>query len=296
MKVKAIFSLLAIFVFASAFKERPKDIIKLKKAFTSHYTYIPNGSATIDEKVFETGAFYMFRTEVSNLNYAEFLHFLTDEELKKKYAVQSDKWTEMSESASPMAEFYHTHSAYENYPVVNITKEAATAYCEWLTSVYETKDIGLPEDTKVVFRLPTRAEWVNAANGDNPAPYSWGSIFLRNTNGVYLANFNAIGSEHIHQNPETGEFEIITGTVKMGQAGMLNDVADITAPVNSYAPHGYGLMQMNGNVAEMLADTDQAAGGSWHSTGYDIRNESLIVFKEASPEVGFRPIATLTKK
>jgi len=46
----------------------------------------------------------------------------------------------------------------------------------------------------------------------------------------------------------------------------------------------------------MLGDIDQAAGGSWHSTGYDIRNESMMPFDEASPEVGFRPIATLTKK
>jgi hypothetical protein len=53
---------------------------------------------------------------------------------------------------------------------------------------------------------------------------------------------------------------------------------------------------MNGNVAEMLADSDQAAGGSWRSPGYDIRNESLMPYDDASPEVGFRPIAVLVKK
>ncbi len=53
---------------------------------------------------------------------------------------------------------------------------------------------------------------------------------------------------------------------------------------------------MNGNAAEMIVDSDMAAGGSWRSPGYDIRNESLMSFKEASPEVGFRPIAILTKK
>jgi hypothetical protein len=53
---------------------------------------------------------------------------------------------------------------------------------------------------------------------------------------------------------------------------------------------------MNGNVAEMLSEPDIAAGGSWASTGYDIRNESIMAFKDASPYVGFRPIAVLTSK
>jgi formylglycine-generating enzyme required for sulfatase activity len=296
MKVKSISALICLFVLASAFKEKPKDLIKLKKAFTSKYAYIPNGAATIDEKVVETGAFFMCRTEVTNLNYAEFLNSLTNAESKEKYAVQPEKWTEMSESASPMAEHYYKHPAYGNYPVVNITKEAASAYCEWLTSVYETMDIGLPEDTKMVFKLPTRAEWVNAANGELTGPYAWGGPYLRNTKGEFLANFITYGPENIHRNTDTGEYEVIPLPVYMGTPGNFNDNADILAPVQSYAPNRYGLQNMNGNAAEMLADIDQAAGGSWRSPGYDIRNESLMNFEEASPEVGFRPIAILTKK
>ncbi|MFT6846502.1 MAG: sulfatase activating formylglycine-generating enzyme, partial [Cryomorphaceae bacterium] len=295
MKTKALFSLIVLFVLVSAFKERPKNLIKLKKVFTSSYAYIPNGSVTIDEREIETSAFYMFRTEVSNLNYAEFLNFLTEDKLKSKYAVKSNNWTELFAS-EPLAEHYYAHPAYENYPVVNVSAENAGAYCDWLTSVYETIDIGLPDDMKLVFRLPTRAEWVRAANGEAISSYSWGSGYLRNTDGVYLANFNGIGSEHIHRNAETGEFEIVTLPSYMGVAGHLNDHADVTAPVDGYAAHGFGLKQMNGNVAEMLADSDQAAGGSWRSPGYDIRNESLMPYDDASPEVGFRPIAVLVKK
>ena len=33
----------------------------------------------------------------------------------------------------PMTTHYHSHPAYDQYPVVNITPAAATAYCEWLT-------------------------------------------------------------------------------------------------------------------------------------------------------------------
>ena len=38
----------------------------------------------------------------------------------------------------------------------------------------------------------------------------------------------------------------------MGIAGRLNDNADVTAPVDSYWPNGYGLYNMSGNVEEMV--------------------------------------------
>ena len=40
----------------------------------------------------------------------------------------------------------------------------------------------------------------------------------------------------------------------MGVAGALNDNADITAPVYSYAPNEYGLYSMAGNVSEWVMD------------------------------------------
>ena len=40
----------------------------------------------------------------------------------------------------------------------------------------------------------------------------------------------------------------------MGVAGALNDNADVTAPVYSYAPNDYGLYNMAGNVSEWVMD------------------------------------------
>ncbi|MCH2216392.1 MAG: formylglycine-generating enzyme family protein [Flavobacteriales bacterium] len=295
MKTKFILGLAASLLVITGFKERPKNLFKLKKGFTENFAYIPNGDVTLEEQKIKTGAFYIFKTEVSNLQYREFLNSLNDNGSNKNYAVKSKKWTESEIYLEPYQEHYSSHPAYENYPVVNVTKEGAEAFCKWLTEVYADKEIGLPEGYKLVFRLPTRAEWTHAANGELAGPYAWGGPFLRNAKGQQLANFSSLGAENIHMNPETGEFEVVSTIASVGVAGALNDRADILAPINSYAPNRYGLVNMNGNAAELLADTDQAAGGSWRCPGYDIRNESLMNFEEASPEVGFRPIGVISK-
>jgi len=297
MKKKVIFpiALLCLFIAAAAFKENPNKPFKLKKVFSNSFCYVPNGTVTIDEVTAVVSAFYMSKTEVSNNEYTEFLQSVDDEDRAEAYAIKAQEWTEKM-SSIPMAKYYHTHEAYQNYPVVNVTREAALAYCDWLTKKYASMDIGLPDDMKVVFSLPRRAEWVHAANGDLSGPYAWGGPNLRNARGQFLANFNRVGPENIHLNKETGEYEVIALPGFMGTPGNMNENADILAPVASYAANGNGLLNMNGNAAEMLADSDQASGGSWRSPGYDIRNESLMPFNEASPEVGFRPIAVFTKK
>lgn len=294
MNLKINFALLGLLTLTASFKEPP--FVKLKKAFTSEFSFIPNGAAAVDGAESEVSAFYMQKTEVSNRQYREFLNAVEDKQSKERHSIKSEKWRETLKYGEPYAEHYHSHEAYGDYPVVNVTKESAQAYCDWLTLQYQNEDIGLPEDMGMAFRLPTRTEWVNAANGELDGPYAWGGPHVRNVQGQILANFMRYGPENIHRNPETGEYEVIPLPVYMGVPGNLNEAADVTAPVESYAPNGFGLHNMNGNVAEMVADLNKAVGGSWYSPDYDIRNESLLDFEEASPLVGFRPIGVLYKK
>ena len=195
MKAKLTCLLVASLLVFTAFKERPEDKFKLKKTFTENYAFIPQGTVTIDGEKVETQAFYMLRTELSNLHYREFLERISETEAEQN-EIQSEKWEEAFNYTSPYKEHYHTHPAYENYPVGNVTKENAEAYCAWLTEHYTKKDIGLPEGYKIVFRLPTRAEWVNAANGELKGPYAWGGPFVRNAVISFLANFRVYGAEN----------------------------------------------------------------------------------------------------
>jgi gliding motility-associated lipoprotein GldJ len=101
------------------------------------------------------------------------------------------------------------------------------------------------------YRLPSEAEWEYAAlalagntqfeNIDDGKVYSWNGLGVRSakskTRGLIMANFKRGQGDNA------------------GVGGYLNDKADITAPVRSYAPNDFGLYNMSGNVNEWVADT-----------------------------------------
>jgi formylglycine-generating enzyme required for sulfatase activity len=263
------------------------------KGFEKSFTFI-EGNAE------HTSGFFMQRTEVSNLEYRNFLQDLKVQGNMDNYKAalwDTANWVTTFSFNEPYKTYYHSHAAYDNYPAVNITHAGAVLYCEWLAA--ELNGVSGQGEYYYHVRIPSRSEWIHAAcNGDQRFVYAWGGPYIRNAKGCALCNFMHVGDECIRRN-ESGEFELgCQGGDHhyMGVAGYLSDNADITAPVASYSPSKWGLFNMNGNVAEMVDDGTTAMGGSWRCPGYDVRNTSEMKFDGPSVEVGFRPVVTLVKR
>ncbi len=143
-------------------------------------------------------------------------------------------------------------SLYADHPVVYVSWHDATAYCEWRGA-----------------RLPTEAEWEKAARGGlEGMNYPWGDEF-----DGQQANF--CDSNCGYDWKETD----------------FDDGYTQNAPTGSYAPNGFGLYDMAGNVWEWVSsqyrgypydatdgreelESDSSRvlrGGSWYHVGNYLR-------------------------
>ena len=163
-------------------------------------------------------------------------------------------------------------------PVVGISWYEANAYCKWLLRNWDSLEEGrqgLPKPH--IIRLPTEAEWVQAAGGEQDGRYAWG-VLKNEKDIVRFANTNESG---------------------IGR----------TTPVWMY-PQGaspLGVMDMSGNVWEWMANYSgfeyrgekalAVRGGLWYSHGDDAR-VSIRLNNLADLEfdsVGFRVAALRSK-
>jgi formylglycine-generating enzyme required for sulfatase activity len=169
-----------------------------------------------------TRAFYLATEEVTNREFHEFR-----EEHKSGHVGQ--KTLDLDE-----------------YPVVEVTWNEATRYCNWLSAkeglppAYELQGGTMVGTSPLTtgYRLPTEAEWAWAARFAGTGggrKYPWGnSLPVAAGSGNYA---------------DAAARELVDGTISG-----YNDGFAATAPVDSFKPNAVGILNMGGNVAEWVHD------------------------------------------
>jgi formylglycine-generating enzyme required for sulfatase activity len=282
MKLVSLSITCSLFVFASFAQP------KFSKHLNKFYKFVPAGLVLMDKDTLSVQAFYMFNHETTNFHWMEFRADLeksgrtADLEITR---VRGENWNSKGNSSPSFAEHYYTHPAYRDYPVVNITHEAATLYCEWLTE--KLNSLPKPLGVKVTVRLPLHAELIRAGVGDKLGEwYPWCDKFMQNPKGDVRANFARVLNSQITRG-ENGDLIILPST---GEAESMNP--DVLAPSISYWPSEYGMYNLSGNAAEMINTPGIAVGGSWRNFGYDIRLQSTKKYDGSAVDVGFRVVVT----
>jgi formylglycine-generating enzyme required for sulfatase activity len=146
--------------------------------------------------------FWIDRTEVTNGRYGR--------------CVAAGACTPPAESGSYTRKSYFGDRQYKDYPVIWVTWQQATEYCEWAGG-----------------RLPTEAEWEYAARGPQGSTYPWGDAF----DGTLLNYCDA-------------------GCPAGPKDAQVDDGFADTAPVGSFVGGASwcGALDLGGNVREWVSD------------------------------------------
>lgn len=242
-----------------------------------------------------TDAVYAGRYEVSNRLYSLFENDLKKnkkEELLKISKPDTLNWKDKLYYNEPFVELYYRHPAYRDYPVVNVSYEAANLFCQWLTDKYNADP--KRHFKKVLFRLPTEKEWENAARGgDTISNYPWGARLIQK--GNHKCNYRPYGDEFIKFDTLSKKLYIDT-ICNSGISVLLMDGADITVPVQAYWPNKSGLYNVCGNVAEMVNEKGISCGGGWRNTGGDVTVKSRRHYNKSAVDIGFRYFMEIKEK
>lgn len=225
----------------------------------------------------EDQGLFACKYEVSNGDYRLFLKANKRKKKSLQTLIQYDStlWSSKFPWSYnlPMTRNYHNHKNFRYYPIVNISKAAAQAYCQWLTKQYNS--LKNRKFKAVRFRLPTAEEWMLIA-----------------TNGKQNQNYNTPSGG---LKDELGNYEM---NIKIQEFGQLNYKMDgyiYTSPVHAFPANENGFFNLSGNVAEMLEDTDEVCGGHWDAFPDECLNEQKKSLPLPDPRVGFRLVMELLR-
>jgi hypothetical protein len=304
---------------------------------------IPYFPFVIDTKSWEDGLrsitdkISVYEAETTNEQYNRFLEYLKKNNLTELYEKYKFDYTDYSEPALSLMRNYSADrvaskksKSFNNYPAVNISYEAATAYCEWLTQQYNRS--GEHKFKKVKFRLPSINEWQIAAAGiKNPTSWEPGELMVevlvippgkeldKNSGKEFIKNgekrkfplkdptflypwfryYNVRNSPVNARGCYLGNFKTPDQISCPGIKKNGFDAADgffAMSLTKAYFTNDIGLYDVVGNVAEMTIEKGKACGGSWNHPPEESTIKSINSYSKPDAAIGFRVFMEIIEK
>ena len=246
--------------------------------------------------------FYADETELSNIDWKEYLFWLSDiygNESEEYYAAFPDTLVHREDMSfgEPYVETYFRHPSYDRYPVVGLNLNQAKNYSNWRTErvaemmliqkglikVNSKKDPNsiftiqryqegdfdwiIKKETVAlpIYTIPTIEEWEKIAGIDHPSKYGVDSLTKKNKSFIKKGN-------ELYATKGTKDY-----TPRVGY------------PVRNGTTNVNGLYATIGNVAE-LVEENMVKGGSYKDHINVIEISKNIPFEKPTSWIGFRNV------
>lgn len=228
--------------------------------------FSPPGTVWLKDSLF------IDQTEIRNLDYLEYLHWLNKNDPEKYASAVPDTnvWIKGKETNEPYVHYYLTHPAYRNFPVVGVSYEQAIDFCKWRSDrVMEFgKKLKHPAFTNIEYRLPTKEEWEYAATSGNTSEFGYEKLLDKNN----------------------------VPKVWVKETETLFDENDILVPVTHSEPNKFGCYNMIGNVSEMLSRKGECKGGNVFTPLYDCAADRSQNYDQPTWRIGFRCVCVVKNR
>ena len=273
-KITAFVLVFCAFSCSSSYKSWQKQVNRKTKAHLAQSPNLPIPPNT----VWISNNLFMDKTEVVNLSYLEYLHYMNEDSSYQYYQDQiptNGVWMDKEVPFSDSIKFslslgYLEYEGYRFLPVVGVSYEQATNYCQWRSEIATQNFVSTREKYRFEYRLPTEREWEKAA----------------------LSFIDTLNEQNTKYGFDTSIISPSAFNLSRVLNKSKNDSTPIPPTVYAYTEPTtlLGLHHTIGNVAEMIEEEGISKGGSWLHVPLQSTINERIRYTHPTSWLGFRCI------